>query len=440
MLVGPKLAFFKRIFIRFPRCAQNELLYTFSVKEILPSVNPRGIFWVAGIVGLCFWFKIMIARASDNWPNAGMRIGLIVNPFAGLGGAVGLKGTDGPDAVAEAMRRGAEAKAGSRARFALTRMAERVPGADIIVAAKTLGEEWIHGLDLKTTVVDLPALSGSARDTKDAVRLMGKLDVIAFAGGDGTARDVASVAGDAALLGIPCGVKMHSGVFAVSPQSAGAMLADLVASPERITWTDDAEIMDIDEEALRQGILAPRLYDLARIPVSRNLMQAAKGQLRQDAAQALSSAAQKIVTDMDPDILYIIGPGTSAGAVMSAAGHLPTTLGVDAMLNGKVVARDADQASLQQLAEDRDVRVVLGVTGQQGFLLGRGNQQIGPALISKAGRNGLIILATENKLTALARPHLLVDTGDPDLDAELQGYIRVSTGANREMIMYIASC
>jgi predicted polyphosphate/ATP-dependent NAD kinase len=368
-----------------------------------------------------------------------MRIGLVVNPFAGLGGAVGLKGTDGPDTVAEALRRGAQAKAGARARLALARLANRVPGAAVTLAAESLGQDWAQGLDLKTTIVESTRLTGTARDTKEAVHAMGALDVIAFAGGDGTARDVASVAGDAALLGIPCGVKMHSGIFAVSPQSAGAIMADLISSPGRISWMDDAEVMDIDEYALRQGILAPRLYGYARVPASRNLMQAAKGGPRQDAARALSSAAQGIVDCMDDRTLYIIGPGTSAGAVMGAAGHKATPLGVDAILNHKLVARDADDATLQNLAEGRDVRVILGVTGQQGFLLGRGNQQIGPALIAKAGRGGLIILATEDKLNALALPRLLVDTGDPDLDAELEGFVRVSTGSNREMVMRIAS-
>lgn len=368
-----------------------------------------------------------------------MRIGLTVNPFAGLGGAVGLKGTDGPDTVAEALRRGAQAKAGMRARAALIRLAARAPGAAITVAFGELGADWVEDLALDVTIVDCPTRTGTARDTKDAVRAMGAQDVIVFAGGDGTARDVASVANGAALLGIPCGVKMHSGVFAVSPQAAGAMLADLKTSPDRINWQSDAEVMDIDEDALRNGILAPRLYGLARIPVSRSLMQVAKGGPRQDATYALSSAAKAIVAGMDTNALYIIGPGTSAGAVTLAAGHAATPLGVDAMLNRDLVARDADDATLMRLAEGRDVYVVLGVTGQQGFLLGRGNQQIGPALIAKAGSDGLIILATEDKLSALARPRLLVDTGNPDLDADLAGFVRVATGANREMMMRIAS-
>ncbi len=369
-----------------------------------------------------------------------MRIGLVINPIAGMGGAVGLKGTDGPDTVAEALRRGANAKAGDRAYTALRLLADRVPGARLAVAPGQLGADWVQDLDLDTTTVEIPNITTTARDTKQAVLAMGDLDVIVFAGGDGTARDVASVAGDRAILGIPCGVKMHSGVFAVTPQAAGAMMADMISAPERVGWNDSAEVMDIDEEALRKGILAPRLYGFARIPASRSLMQAAKGGPRQDATTSLASAAAAVVAEMEEETLYIIGPGTSASSIAQAVNETATPLGVDAMLGGKVVARDASDATLRELAKGHDIRIVLGVTGRQGFLLGRGNQQIAPDMISRAGRDGLIILATEDKLTALAQPQLLVDTGDPELDASLEGFVRVSTGANRQMMMRIASC
>jgi predicted polyphosphate/ATP-dependent NAD kinase len=370
-----------------------------------------------------------------------MRIGLVVNPNSGLGGAVGLKGTDGPDTVAEAFRRGAVPKAGARARIALERLGARLPGASLHVAAGILGADWAQGLPLDLHISPAQELTGTARDTLGAVTAMLPLDVVVFAGGDGTARDVMSVAPrQTAILGIPCGVKMHSGVFAVTPGAAGSMMADLLSAQDRVAWNDEAEVMDIDEAVMRTGVIAPRLYGLARVPVSRNLMQAAKGGPRINAGAALSSAAAEIVGEMQPETLYVIGPGTSAGTVMKAAGHTPTTLGVDAMLNGKVVARDTDSQSLDALAGDRPVRLVLGVTGQQGFLLGRGNQQIGPHLIAHAGRDGLIVLATEDKLVTLSQPRLLVDTGNPALDTDLSGFIRVRTGAGRQMMMRVTSC
>ncbi len=369
-----------------------------------------------------------------------MRIGVIVNPVAGLGGRVGLKGTDGPDTVAEALRRGAEPQAGPRARRAMARLADRVPGTVIDCAPGALGLDWVADLDLNPRAADVEASSGTARDTRSAVAAMPDCDLIVFAGGDGTARDVAgALAPGQAMLGIPCGVKMHSGVFAVSPEAAGALLADLASTPDRIGWTDEAEVMDIDEAALRAGHIAPRLFGHARVPVAKTRMQAAKGGPRTPASTALASAAREVVAGMEPGVLYVIGPGASAGAVMQAAGHPPGVLGIGALKDGQAVARDAAASELEALAGDGPVRLVLGVTGQQGFLIGRGNQQISPALVKRAGRDGLIVLATEDKLAGLAQPRLWVDTGDPALDAALAGFVRVRTGPRREMVMRIGA-
>ncbi len=367
-------------------------------------------------------------------------MGLVVNPIAGLGGAVGLKGTDGPDTVAEALRRGATPEAGLRARRALERLAARIPGAGITAAPGALGAEWAAGLPLSLTEAGPIVRTGTARDTRAAVAALAECDLLLFAGGDGTARDVAgAVRPGQGILGIPCGVKMHSGVFAISPETAGALVADLLSSSAPPPWDEEAEITDIDEEALRAGRLAPRLYGFARVPEARMRVQAAKGGPREDASAALMGAARELATGMDADTLFVIGPGSSAGAVMRAMGHEPTLLGTDAVRGGQVVARDARASDLERLAGDGPVRVVLGVTGRQGFLLGRGNQPISRPLVARAGRDGLIILATEAKLAALAQPRLWVDTGDPMLDAALSGFVRVRTGTGREMVMRLGA-
>lgn len=368
-----------------------------------------------------------------------VKVGLIVNPIAGLGGPVGLKGTDGPDIVAEALARGGVPQAGARARRSLARLADRAPGARITVAPGELGGDWVNGLDLDISTSQIP-VNRSAIDTHNAVVAMADCDLIVFAGGDGTARDVsAAVAPGQAILGIPCGVKMHSGVFAISPEAAGAMLADIFATPDRITWGDDAEIMDIDEATLRAGRIAPMLYGHARVPVLRTRMQAAKGGPKVDWGTALAGAAAQVVEQMEPGTLYVIGPGTSAGAVMRTAGHAPTILGIDAIRDGAVVGLDIGSADLEKLVESGPVRIILGVTGQQGFLIGRGNQQIGPEVLARAGRGGLIVLASEDKLVRLAQPILWVDSGAPELDAKLAGFVRVRTGRGRETMMRLSA-
>ena len=367
-----------------------------------------------------------------------VRIGLVVNPVAGLGGATGLKGTDGPFAVAEALRLGAVPQAGPRAARAMAILARAHPLAGIVSGPGALGSDWAGGLTVAE--VDIGPLTGTARDTKAVLAAMGPVDLLVFAGGDGTARDIAAcLPASTGILGIPCGVKMHSGVFAVSPELAGHLLADLVGNPDRVRWTTDAEVMDIDEVALRAGYIAPRLYAYARVPVARGRMQAAKGGPRRDSAAALAAAADEVAAAMTDGVLHIIGPGTSAGAVSQALGFAPSLLGVDALLDGRQVAREATAAELTALAGDRPVRLILGVTGRQGFLLGRGNQQIGPDLIRRAGRSGLTILATEDKLMALETARLWVDTGDPGLDAELAGFVRVQTGAARFTMMRIGT-
>jgi predicted polyphosphate/ATP-dependent NAD kinase len=369
-----------------------------------------------------------------------MQIGVIVNPIAGMGGAVGLKGTDGPDAVAEAVRRGAEAQSGPRARRALAILAKRCPRARLRVAAGSLGECWASDLGLDLDVVSAGPPTGTARDTREAIAVLGAVDMVVFAGGDGTARDVAgALSSGAGMLGIPCGVKMHSGVFAVSPESAGHILADLVEGNGRAGWTDEAEVMDIDEVALRAGRLAPRLYGLARVPVVANRMQAAKGGPRRDSAAALAAAAHECARACEPGALYIVGPGSSAGAFARALGHEPTLLGVDVFRDGECLVQDATAPRIESFLDDRPVRIVLGVTGQQGFLLGRGNQQISADVIRRAGREGLRVLATEDKLSTLSAAALFVDTGDPDLDQELAGFIRVQTDKGRFMMMRVVA-
>ncbi len=364
------------------------------------------------------------------------RVGLIVNPLAGLGGAVGLKGTDG--AAAEALARGAAPRAPERARRAMAALAAALPGASVLAAPGALGAAACEGLAL-----DLAALAGAApavttaADTRRAAAALAASGVAAIlvAGGDGTLRDaLAAVGPETPLLGVPCGVKMQSGAFATSPEAAGRLAAELLARPERVAFRR-VEVMDIDEDALRRGRIAPRLHGYARAPFARGLLQGAKGGPPLSDAAMLDAACAEVARALAPGALHLVGPGATAKRVLAALGLEGTLLGVDALRDGLLVGRDVSEREALALAGDGPVGIVVGVTGGQGFVFGRGNQPIGPALIRRAGRAGLVILADQAKLAALPEPRLIVDSGEPDLDAALAGHVRVRTGPGRAMLM-----
>lgn len=363
-------------------------------------------------------------------------LGLIVNPIAGMGGAVGLKGTDGAETLDRARALGAVPHAAERARRALAVLADAVPDAAVVVAPGAMGVDAVAGLRLDISVVldARPGRDSTAADTGRAARAMAERGVAAilFAGGDGTARDIVAEVGlDTPVLGIPCGVKMQSGVFAVSPEAAGRITAALVRGDGPRVGLRKVEIMDIDEEAVRVDRIAARLYGYARSPYAGGLLQAAKGASRISDEAMLTGACVEIAAALDPETLYLIGPGTSAKRVLSALRLEGTLLGVDAVRDRALVGRDLSARAALDLAGNGPLKIIVGVIGRQGFVFGRGNQQIGPEAIRRAGRDGIVIVASGEKLASLADHRLLVDTGDPALDAELAGYVRVHTGPGR---------
>lgn len=385
-----------------------------------------------------------MTRGSEVTGRAGMSpaLGLIVNPIAGMGGSVGLKGTDGAATLAAARARGAVPRAAARAGRAMAALAAALPGASVIAAPGAMGAAAVAGLDL--TVEILPGAAPAATHaglTRQAAALLAarRVAAVLFAGGDGTARDVAGVLGlETPMLGIPCGVKMHSGAFATSPEAAGRLAADLLRSGAR-AGLRQVEIMDVDEDAQRAGRMSARLYGYARAPYARNLLQGAKGSPPHCDTARLDAACAEIARELAPGVLYLIGPGTTAKRVLSALGLEGTLLGLDAVRDGALVGRDLSEAEALALAGGGPIGVIVGVIGGQGFVFGRGNQQIGPEAIRRAGRDGLVIAASVGKLAALPEPRLLVDTGDPILDAALAGHVRVRTGPRQSMLMRLAS-
>lgn len=357
-----------------------------------------------------------------------MRIGLIVNPLAGLGGPLALKGSDA-EMGRRALAAGATAQAGARMQAALDRLAA-LP-ATWLAAGGAMGEDAARAAGLAPTIVHRPADPSGADDTVAAARALAGAgaELIVFAGGDGTARDLLRAEVAAPVFGIPAGVKMHSAVFAGSPASAAAALADLIRSGA--VRPAAGEVLDRPHPDA-----PPQLYGVLPTPAGARL-QPAKAAGPGDSDEALAAAAALLARQLGDAPLVFVGPGATMRQVKRALGAEGTLLGVDAYCRGRLVARDADAGRLAVLAAGTPPVIVLGVVGGQGFLLGRGNQQLSAAVVARAGRAGLRVLASAAKLAALPGGTLRVDSGDAALDTLLAGHLPVITGPRRSMMMRV---
>ncbi|MWG33407.1 ATP-NAD kinase family protein [Halomarina oriensis] len=367
------------------------------------------------------------------------RIGLVVNPIAGMGGRVGLKGTDSRSVLERARELGAEPVSPDRTGEALDELAAQGVGVDLLVGPGPMGETVATSRGFEPTVVtSLEGDETTAADTRRVADALVDADVelLVFAGGDGTARDVADAVDQRVpVVGIPTGVKIYSGVFAPTPRAAGRLLAAFVR--DEVTSVDLREVMDIDESAFREDRLSATLYGYLRVPRQRRLVQSPKsgGGTSDDAAKAAIAAA--VVERMEPDRYYVVGPGTTTSAVMDRLDLPHSLLGVDVVRDGKLVGRDVNEADLLELLDGVDAEIVVGVIGGQGFVFGRGNQQLSGRVVERVGVENVTILATQEKLLSLDGP-LYADTGDDDVDAELTGYVRVVTGRGRTMVVEMA--
>lgn len=368
------------------------------------------------------------------------RLGFIINPVAGMGGSVGLKGTDGEAIVHEAIHRGARPTAGQRATRAIVRLAASLPQVDVLTVAGPMGEQVAREAGIEPSVLNLShAGSSTGVDTRMAAQSMADLgvDLILFAGGDGTARDILSASGDAVpMLGVPAGVKMHSAVFGTTPANAGD-LAALFLSGSRRAPLRDAEVMDLDEDAIRAGRLMAHLYGYARSPFERHLMQNAKAGSVPGENETLDAVARQVADGMQDGKIYILGPGTTTRRLADVLGIPATLLGVDAVLDRAAIGHDLNEQGLLRLIERREAEIIVSVLGGQGSLFGRGNQQISAEVIRRVGRDNITVISTVEKLINLPAGTLQVDTGDPEIDAMLTGHIPVITGPHRTMLVKV---
>jgi predicted polyphosphate/ATP-dependent NAD kinase len=369
------------------------------------------------------------------------KLGLIVNPIAGMGGRVGLKGTDGRDILDMARKLGAVPISPARAIEALRRIAHIKDSIELLTYPSSMGEDEARECSFNPTVLGSIANENTTPDdTRNAAKdlLSAKVDLILFAGGDGTARDICEAVGDKVpVLGIPAGVKVHSAVFAINPKSAGE-LASMYLQGET-TNLRDAEVMDVDEQAFRENRLSAKLFGYLKVPYEQAMVQGSKTSMPEDEEVAAEAIASDFVESMENDCLYILGPGTTTRAIMKELGLRKTLLGVDLVYDGKLFASDVNERQLSEFIRGKKARIIVSVIGGQGFIFGRGNQQISPDIIRMVGRENVIVVATQNKMLSLKGQPLLVDTGDPDVDRMMAGYIQVRTGYKRRSVYQVRS-
>ncbi|MCU1716895.1 ATP-NAD kinase family protein [Pseudomonas sp. 5P_3.1_Bac2] len=366
------------------------------------------------------------------------RIGLIINPLAGLGGPAGFKGSDGMAAQAQAL--GIEAKAGQRTQIALEQLLPLKDRLQFVCLPAAMGADLLAQMGFNHQVLGhLSAAPSTAEDTRTAVQLLQQQGValILFAGGDGTARDIcAAVRAGQPVLGIPAGVKIQSGVYAVSPKAAGELCVRLVEGG--LVRLGNAEVRDIDESALREGRVTARWYGELTVPQEGGFVQQVKQGGVESEELVLAELADWLQESWQDDVRYVFGPGSTLHGLAHNLGLDTTLLGVDVIENGQVLARDVNEAQLFELVEGRPAMLLVTAIGGQGHIIGRGNQQISPRVLRAVGLEQLRVVATKRKLATLEGRALLVDSGDVQLDADFPDALRVWAGYREELLYPVA--
>jgi predicted polyphosphate/ATP-dependent NAD kinase len=366
------------------------------------------------------------------------KIGFIVNPVAGMGGAVGLKGTDGKTVLEKARALGAKPVAPAKAELFLSYLKPLNNEIRLMVAASVMGASEARNVGFRCEIIGHAKDETDAADTRNAAKIMmdEDADLLVFCGGDGTARDIMDVVSTRLpVLGVPVGVKMHSAVFAFNPEFAARTTARFLFDSLPLR---EAEVMDVDEEAFRNGRVSAKLYGYILVPYEADLIQSIKvaspmveGELRNQAAIAV----YLIDEIMKPHVVYVLGPGTTTRAVTDLLGEKKTLLGVDLLCDREIIAHDVNENEILEKIHKKNAKIVVTPIGGQGFIFGRGNQQISFSVIRNIGVGNIIVVATKSKLSQLKK--LRVDTGDSALDEELRGQINIVVDYGEQCVMKV---
>lgn len=362
-------------------------------------------------------------------------VGLLINPIAGMGGKAGLKGTDGKDIVKLARERGAVPESLTKTVKALEKLVPLKDEVMLLVASGSMGEMAAEKVGLNYAVVyEAPAETDSA-DTEKVLRIFRekKVDLILFAGGDGTAKDVvAAVELSVPVIGIPTGVKIHSPVYALTPEYAGEMAAEFLVDSE-LSLTEK-EVIDIEEEAFRHDEIHTQVYGYLNVPDDKSHMQNLKSPSPQSEAGAQVSAALQVIDEIEDGYYYIIGSGSTTSRILEELDMPVTQLGVDIIKDGEFVAKDVYEQQILDIIGDQPAKLIVTPMGGQGYLFGRGNQQLSDKVLAKIEKDDVIILSTPGKINTLYGKPLLIYTGNAEIDQKLSGYYKIVVGYGKYVI------
>ncbi len=364
------------------------------------------------------------------------KIGLVVNPIAGMGGRVGLKGTDGKDVLAKARELGSIPEAPLKAKKALEKLIPLKDEIKVLVSEGNMGEEEVSEIGLNYEVVYKPESGDTTSvDTTELCKIFENesVELILFVGGDGTARDIFNaIETRIPAIGVPAGVKIHSPVYGNTPESAGQLAFEYLDGAQ-LTLKDE-EVVDLDEEAFREDRVEVRVYGYLKVPYNEIYLQNMKSQSPQSDENAQESIALDVIDEMEDDIFYIIGSGTTTMYIMRELGLDYTILGVDIIKNKKLVAKDVNENEILDIIGDERFKLIVTPMGGQGYIFGRGNQQLSSRVLNKVDKKDIIIVSTAGKLATLGDRDMLIYTLDDKCDEKLSGYYRVIIGYGRYMV------
>ena len=363
-----------------------------------------------------------------------LHIGLLINPIAGLGGELAKKGSDCEQWQVSTIE---QSRANQRCYQTLKLLQAYKNQLKFSCASDLMGKQILQKLDFEAVSVYQAHFPSHASDTIAAAQALMQynIDLLLFVGGDGTARDLCTAKVDCPVLGVPAGVKMHSGVFALNPESAADIIYKLMSGSG--VAVEQAEVRDLDELALQQGKIRTQFYGELSVPIDTKLIQQMKCASPDSDALVQQEIAAFVSERLEDEVLYFFGVGSTCAAIMQQLGFEHTLMGFDAILNGELIAQDVNAQQIKELIARYPCKVILTVTGGQGVLLGRGNQQLTPTILRQIGRDNIWVVATPHKLKSLEGRALVLDTGDAALNKAWQGLIKVTTGYEQEQLYYV---